>query len=962
MATRNVPSRYATIQAAVDAAIAGDVVNIAAGTYAEKVLISGKTNLTIQGAGDSTLIEYTDTGTAAITVKDSNSLTIKDLKIHTAGTENQGIWVYGVGQGGSAIIGLTVRNLTIIADGGSGTAASGIIGDAAANAVHSGWLITGNRISSAAAGSCGIVLQDVTASEISANTITIPTGTGATNVAWTSERFNLSGLVFSDNRVSGSGGSMVSFLTDWNDTGTTMIPADGIPTTIDGLTIHGNTFSNWGSRAIRVGDGLAGGATGTVSGIVIDANRFQMTADTVEVIGGTDAPAGVFLTGSVGNVYNVKAPATLAKATAAALIAQGTINTGLYEVDPISRIEGHLGVKVSTDDSGTITEADAHGNLWRGFENFLVGRQANDAITFTQRICGVCPVPHGTTSMYAVESVLGVSSGYMTFAKTGSATDGVPPAAVLVRNMVLASEFLMSSITHFYHLAAQSYIQGPAIPPWTPYFPDTQYHPALVNDKGPGSTARAIPACSDDAAAVPVDLWSAIIKQYVKALRIRRLALEAGALFAGRMPMTSTFVAGGTTNRFKDKADFDAKCDAFKALIDEVGRFVISEYIPLVLTLSYLYPDWDNMANGGEGYGAGVGNFLSWGAFPAADEAGALFLKGGYKMNGADITDLLVNRADLGTAKPIVEANLKEVITRSRYAKTHGYESTDSQYPGAVTLTEPSRDDADKYSWLKAPRWYGKPMEVGPQARMVVNGKYFVGGESLVTAGHVGISGAYGDHYLNDAQTGLDTRVLHSDLVAGLAGTLGDGAVAAVGGHILGLKGGLSTMDRLRARAIESFWMVNLLVGAYTKGASNSDQATFSGGLIAELKGLWGGSAPEFYRDVATPVGTVSGFGLTEAPRGALGHFVTASAGKIISYQCVVPTTWNGSPKDGTGVVSEDNSSDTKRGPIEQAMIGVPFDDTVTILGSGTKRAALSGVEVLRVAQSFDPCIACAVH
>ena len=66
-----------------------------------------------------------------------------------------------------------------------------------------------------------------------------------------------------------------------------------------------------------------------------------------------------------------------------------------HEVDPISRIEGHLGVKVDVDAGGNIIEADAHGNLWRGFENFLLGREANDAITFTQRICGVCPVPHG---------------------------------------------------------------------------------------------------------------------------------------------------------------------------------------------------------------------------------------------------------------------------------------------------------------------------------------------------------------------------------------------------------------------------------------------------------------------------------------------------------------------------------------------------------------------------------------
>ena len=151
-----------------------------------------------------------------------------------------------------------------------------------------------------------------------------------------------------------------------------------------------------------------------------------------------------------------------------------TVGTPLeVEVDPISRIEGHLGVKVTIDTDGSIIDAKAHGNLWRGFENFLLGRDINDAITYTQRICGVCPVPHGTASMFAADAVLGYSKGHITFKYDG--TYGVPEKALLIRNLVLSAEFLMSSITHFYHLAAPSYVQGPAMPPWTPYFNDEYY-------------------------------------------------------------------------------------------------------------------------------------------------------------------------------------------------------------------------------------------------------------------------------------------------------------------------------------------------------------------------------------------------------------------------------------------------------------------------------------------------------
>ncbi len=162
-----------------------------------------------------------------------------------------------------------------------------------------------------------------------------------------------------------------------------------------------------------------------------------------------------------------------------------------HEVDPISRIEGHLGVKVSVS-GGKIVDANAHGNLWRGFENFLLGRDVNDAITFVQRICGVCPVPHGMTSTYAVDTVLGYSRGHITFktATEGTRVYGVPEKAVLIRNLVLGAEFLMSSITHFYHLAAPSYVQGPAIPPWTPYF-DNSYYAACASARGGAAAAES---------------------------------------------------------------------------------------------------------------------------------------------------------------------------------------------------------------------------------------------------------------------------------------------------------------------------------------------------------------------------------------------------------------------------------------------------------------------------------------
>lgn len=655
-----------------------------------------------------------------------------------------------------------------------------------------------------------------------------------------------------------------------------------------------------------------------------------------------------------------------------------TIVAKNYEVDPISRIEGHLGVKVTsavdstagTHDSaiGTITEADAHGNLWRGFENFLIGRRANDAITFTQRICGVCPVPHGTASMFAADFAMNASEGYATFSDASGV--GVPAAALHIRNIILACEFLMSSITHFYHLAALSYVQGPAVPPWTPFFPTAQYNTNLLN---PGGTS-AVPAMSGGH---PADLWSAVVLQYVKALRIRRLTFEAGALFAGRMPMTSSFVAGGTTNRFLGgRDDFLARTAALRTMLEEVGKFVVSEYVPLAFALGALYPDFDNVANTtspfgtGKGYGAGLGNFLAWGGFPQADDTMAI--KGGVVVDatGANTrTALLQNRAGLATAKAAVEANLEEFISRSRYANTYGYSTgVDHAYPGNVTRTEPKRDDASKYSWMKAPRWGGLAMEVGPLARMVVNNLYLVDGTTKLidpTAAVGSIPRAYGDLYTSGGA--LDPNAVHADLLAGLSSATNPSGdlSTAVQSWLLNLKGGLSTMDRLRGRAIESYWMIRFLIGVPTKGVAGTDSMTFAGGgWVKQLEDLWpvgNVNGPSFFNNTVPLAGEVKGYGLVEAPRGALGHFITANNGRITAYQCVVPTTWNGSPKDGASnaiAATPSTLTGTHRGAIEQAMIGAPFDaKTADRIGG-----RVSGVEVLRIAQSFDPCIACAVH
>jgi hypothetical protein len=179
---------------------------------------------------------------------------------------------------------------------------------------------------------------------------------------------------------------------------------------------------------------------------------------------------------------------------------------------------------------------------------------------------------------------------------------------------------------------------------------------------------------------------------------------------------------------------------------------------------------------------------------------------------------------------------------------------------------------------------------------------------------------------------------------------------------IYNLSAGLSTMDRLRARGLESLVIIQRILGAYDPagGSWNTSTGTKTGswaggGWIAQLAAIPAGQDTWKNKDI--PVGDSQGWGGTEAPRGALMHQCSITNGKITKYQCIVPTTWNGSPVS--------NAAGTDHGAIEKAVMGAPFAAVNSPFQNAGNTASVNstgGVEVLRIAQSFDPCIACAVH
>lgn len=374
-----------------------------------------------------------------------------------------------------------------------------------------------------------------------------------------------------------------------------------------------------------------------------------------------------------------------------------------------------------------------------------------------------------------------------------------PDNGRIMRNLILGSNFIQSHILHFYHLAALDYINTKDIldmAPWSSRF--------ITADMVTGPLAEAL------------------VGHYVQALAIRRKAHQMGAIFGGKLPCSPSMLPGGCTEVFSTAKQAD-----FLALLNEIRAFIDDVFLPDVLTVAGAFSDYYSI-------GRGCGNLLAYGVFELDNSRTNKLLRRGRIVN--ESTQVL----------GLDVAGITEDVAHSWYSSPSGLNP-------ASGLTEPDADKADAYSWIKSPRYQQQVYEVGPLARMWVNGDY---------------------------------------------------------------QNGISTLDRIAARAFETKKVADAMVDWVNELNSSSS-----------------------YAEPAVPY-SGSGNGLTEAPRGALGHWMDISNYHISRYQVITPTAWNASPADDAG----------NKGAIEQALIGTPVNDLS------------NPIEVLRVVHSFDPCLACAVH
>ncbi|MEZ4414960.1 MAG: nickel-dependent hydrogenase large subunit [Gemmatimonadota bacterium] len=510
-------------------------------------------------------------------------------------------------------------------------------------------------------------------------------------------------------------------------------------------------------------------------------------------------------------------------------------------VDPVTRIEGHLRIEAEVD-RGSVQDAWSSATMFRGIELILRGRDPRDAWAFAQRICGVCTTVHAIASIRAVENAIGAEP---------------PPNARLLRQIIMATQMIQDHVVHFYHLHALDWVDivsalsadpartstlAQSISDWklssTDYFRGIQERLQAFVDRGQlgpfGNAYWGHPSYR-----LPPEANLMAVAHYLEALDWQREVIKIHAILGGKNPHLQNFLVGGMASPVdpNEQASINmTSVGQMQSLAAEALQFVTQVYVPDLLAVASFYKDW-------AGIGAGVGNYMSYGEYPEGDGPGAAQ----YLPSG------IIRARNLGTVEPLDPSRITESVTHSWYEYEGGDDVALHPFDGetAPRYTGPQPpyellDTGNKYSWLKAPRYDGEAMEVGPLSRMLV---------------------AYGAG---------QPRV--RELVGAVLGQLGVGPEAL-----------FSTLGRVAARGIETQVLAEKLPEWIDALATNMG----SGDLRIADNAKW---------DPASWPAECSGAGLHEAPRGSLGHWVHIRDGRIANYQCIVPSTWNAGPRDHNGV------------------------------------------------------------
>jgi [NiFe] hydrogenase large subunit len=479
---------------------------------------------------------------------------------------------------------------------------------------------------------------------------------------------------------------------------------------------------------------------------------------------------------------------------------------GPIVVDPVTRIEGHLKIEVEVD-KGKVVNAWSSSQLFRGLELILKGRDPRDAQHFTQRSCGVCTYVHALASTRCVDNAVGVDKK-------------LPDNARLIRNLVLAAQFLHDHVVHFYHLHALDWVDvasalkadpkkaadiANSISPRRTRVEDLKAVQdkvkALVDSGQLGIFTNAYFLGGHDAYYLPPEVNLIATAHYLEALHLQVKAARAMAVFGAKNPHTQFTVVGGVTCY---DGLTEARISEFVSLFKETKQFIDECYIPDLLAVASFYKDWAGIG--------GTTNFMSFGEFPAIES----------DLNSRWLPPGVIYKRDLAK----VQAFDPKLITE--HVRHSWYEGDKALHP-FQGVTEPkytSYEDRDRYSWMKAPRYNETAVETGPLATVLVayaKGHPEVKAQVDAVLKHLGVGPeALFSTLGRTAARAIETKVIADklmDWVGALSANIKQGNTkiyqewkmpdeAEGVGFVNAPRGGLSHWIRIKGGKIENFQLV----------------------------------------------------------------------------------------------------------------------------------------------------------
>ncbi len=509
-------------------------------------------------------------------------------------------------------------------------------------------------------------------------------------------------------------------------------------------------------------------------------------------------------------------------------------------IEPVTRIEGHVGVSAKADlDKKVYTNAYTVGTMFRGFEIIFRGREPADAVWLSQRVCGVCPSPHALAAVQAVDMAYNAPP---------------PPMGIAIRNLTECAEELYDSPLGCIILEGADYSQAMVEKM------NSDWWAAAKTKKAEYSSLHGFSTVADIMTALnPIagQLW-------LRAVIMGKIGRKMAALFGAKHPHINTFVPGGVAYTFNP-----TDVEAYAAMLAQHVAFS-KEFVPAM----------DDLINfliemGYDKAGARPTNLISYGYFddPTAYDANYKNMPvWGAKRKVSP--GLVVDGKLLTTDLQEIHLGVREFVTHSYYDEW-GQEITSDTLGNPVAKEHPWNKDTvpapgpekkwdGKYSWCTAPRWHDWKRRLD-------------GGIHVVEAGPLSRMWTTAKAKLVPESTGNSLRfTLPKATVVGYP-------VADEHTFEWKIPAKVNAIERIRARAYYHAYSAYMAYGHVLAG------------LDLLKKGV-----TQVWKRYEKPANGM-GVGGVEAMRGGVMHWVVMKDGRIHRYQIMAPTNWNIGPRDKFG-------------------------------------------------------------